>query len=654
MAAAPVRVQAQAGRTVLDAEALAQAGVTRLTDLLPLVDAWSGHARDGYTWSLSANALASTQEAAWQVWLDDHLLDLNLLGTQHLNAVPVPVSDLDSVVVYHRPQIDAGTVALAGSIRLYTRRPRLGVNVGGSVTGGNEIGDPGPFRYTPFATPNIDRVGPILTGTLAAADVVRDEAQWQVLAAVRSDEHHVTDDQVVERVYALYEEPRNARLVLSGGHASLRAHGRVRPGRPQAQIHAMGGLNKLRDLRYIEPLGQEVPTEQHTRYQALGATLPLGPQTMATVRASYQEARLDPRTNREGLVIGWGQTRAQASLDLRHRHGPVVVHVLGGVDRFEADPTLRLADPLEVTTQAGVRASVAAGAGWTPRAAVVVRHRFHRFRDVGLTATGGVGWAPRWGYVDLHLSYAYQPWPDVHALTTWRLRGFPMEDRLGATPVPQPGFLTGTRRATADLDARWRPGPTTSLSAQLGARLLRGVNVERYQIDLVAPDTFLFVVTPSVAIGQQGGVGFMAAQVEQALGRAVSLQASYRYQGLLGADTPLRETWQIEPPHRAAFRARYVYRNAAGQPRFSLLGQVRAQSRSLWFPYTPAQRASGGRYPNDLPTYVLADLLVRKRFWDERFEATLAVRNLGDAPFRSHPGGAIDRLTFFVKLQMSL
>ncbi|GIV62273.1 MAG: hypothetical protein KatS3mg044_1139 [Rhodothermaceae bacterium] len=124
--------RAQPATLVLDAETLEAAGVVRLTDLLPLIDAWQAVSLEGYTAALSAGGLAPFQAQAWTVMIDGLPVSPASPGSASLNALPLHVLQIDSVTVVSRPVVVNGVPATAGLLHPHTRRPgqpdRLGTS----------------------------------------------------------------------------------------------------------------------------------------------------------------------------------------------------------------------------------------------------------------------------------------------------------------------------------------------------------------------------------------------------------------------------------------------------------------------------------------------------------------------------------------------
>jgi hypothetical protein len=147
------------GRQVITRADIEAAGLYRLPDLYRLIDGVRTATVDGFTWR--ANLLGGDPFGAeeWTLLVDGARVEIGLFGEQNLSLVPVAITQIDSVEVWATPRVVAGTFA-SGVIHLHTTQPEPGLAARGGAALGNEIGDPGPYRYVPErASRNVDKFG---------------------------------------------------------------------------------------------------------------------------------------------------------------------------------------------------------------------------------------------------------------------------------------------------------------------------------------------------------------------------------------------------------------------------------------------------------------------------------------------------------------
>ena len=303
LAASPARGQrAEHFRTVLSHDDLLREGIHRPGDVLRLADGWHTASVEGFSRRATAAGLSPLDAPQWRVLLDGAEAPIETPSGPELNLLPFSLAQIDSVVITRAPTLAGGDVATGGVIAFYTRRPPRGVHAHAEGWAGNETGDPGPFYYVGAQSPNIDRIGPHLAAGVSAAG-----RRFSAAASFRSDEHHATDAQQIERVYGLYNDARRPRILLRAPHGVLAYHG----GAGRAQLS--GGYTSLRNLAYLEPAGRETPTHDRYAYGNLLVGRRWGPRSVE-FRTSLSALRLSLRPNRRDVWMDWREQQARAHL----------------------------------------------------------------------------------------------------------------------------------------------------------------------------------------------------------------------------------------------------------------------------------------------------------------------------------------------------
>ena len=180
----PSGVSAQATDTsnasqVITGETLRRAGATRLSDVLSIADRWDVQTVDGGTWNASPLGGSPFLPARWIVLVNGQRMDDDLFGVSNLDRLGVPLEQVSSVELIEVPRLVAGGITTDGIIRITTADPPDGPSAGGWFVTGSEIGDPGPFAFTPEATSNVDRLG-----HRASAEMGYGGTGWFATAAV--------------------------------------------------------------------------------------------------------------------------------------------------------------------------------------------------------------------------------------------------------------------------------------------------------------------------------------------------------------------------------------------------------------------------------------------------------------------------------------
>ena len=195
--ATPLSAQ-RSDRRVLDREAIARAGWHRLGDIASALPPGSSASVEGFNHELRGSRVGFFQTtgvtASWVVRLDGQLVPMQVAGVWILDEIPVAITQLDSIVIAEGPQLSDGRPALLGTIDLYTRRVRS-VSFVADYQHGDETGDPGPYRYTSRATPNVEKLGPFASGAVAVGNSIA-----AIDVAARYSSLNITDQRVFSRI----------------------------------------------------------------------------------------------------------------------------------------------------------------------------------------------------------------------------------------------------------------------------------------------------------------------------------------------------------------------------------------------------------------------------------------------------------------------
>ncbi|MDX1530855.1 MAG: hypothetical protein R3362_04955, partial [Rhodothermales bacterium] len=524
--AAPAADPPDAHRQVITRAEIEAAGLYRLPDLYRLLRGVRTTTVEGFTWRAHLGGGGPFAEEAWTLLVDGERVDLGLFGRQNLSALPVGITQVDSVEVWSAPQVVAGAPAWGGVIHVHTRRPGRGptLRVGTSV--GNEVGDPGPYRFVPERrTPNVDKFGSDYEGAAGWGG-----RRWRVQGGFKWLRFYDTDPAVSPRASEAVGLPN---LRLFGAH--VRAEAEALGGR-HALLLLGSGVN---DLWFFDPLGREVPTRQLFGQAGLTGAVPLRERAGLTYRLGLVQHRLDERDrSRLGLDPAWERSTVRANVEA-HVNGERAA-LRGGVtaERTGAER----ADGFTLGTAYG---SVTFGL-----------HPNHQHRFDGALSTAGGAVAVAMAYrADVALgpsalsgtvAVAERLPEQLPTYGYWRARGYgTLEPELDYDAPEPPGTAT---RATlrADLDLRLAAG----LRAEFGAGFdgYRGLYVE-VQPQAPNPDA-LRPARPVLAVPDgEGGVVSAGVAVEAERG-PWTVRASWDGREAVRGDDAFERAWAAVPDHR--------------------------------------------------------------------------------------------------------
>lgn len=621
------------GRQVLTGAEIRRAGITQLAEIPLLADDWDVNTVDGFTWRASPRGLTSFRRQNWTVTLDGQRIPLGPFGVHALNRLPVALTEIDSVVLISRPALHAGEFSDAGALHFYTSDAPPDLSLHAHFATGNETGDPGPFRFTRFTTPNVDKDPADFAGNVSFG-----RPAIAATAGGARRRYFPTDPAIRRRIRALVG--RFPILEAFLGWARLQARG-------LGGTHtARFGYSEFDDFLFLEPVGREIPAERRLLQIGADGTVASGSGPVLDYRASYSEDRMTRRRHSREIDPDWHERRGSGDLRLSQRVGQISLHTGAGLTRVELD----IGDPL---TDDGFTLGRIHGAAQLGDAALGARL-------AGLAAVSGgrVGWKaeaagvwrphPRHS-LELALAWAERTPEEDDRIWYWVRRGSRLPERLGVeVRIDDPE--RESRILATDLAWSSLTGP---LRVRLSAYHRSFADLEFFDVrftdgpgdsDPVEP------VEPGRLVGDQdGSVGGAGLALSSRPVERLRLRGSYRYQEVLTGDPAFRENWETVPRHRVNVEISY-----RPVPSFGIQARLHGRDATTWAAYRELEAAADDDRSARVPGSWSLDLAADKWFWSRRLRANLMLRNVLDDGVRYHPIGATQSLAIFVQAELRL
>jgi hypothetical protein len=626
-AQAPQVTDTRPGSQVITGETLRRAGATRLSDVLSIAHRWDVQTVDGSTWSASPLGGSPFLPAGWIVLVDGRRVDDDLFGVTDLDRIGVPLEQVSSVELIEVPQLVAGGVTTGGLIHITTSDPVEGPSAGGRFVTGSEIGDPGPFAFTPGGTSNVDRLG-----HNASAQMGYGGAGWFASGAVVWTKLVPTDPAIVDRyIAALGPVPRlrsTAPSVRVGWHFGGGRHEAVLR---HSEVDAAFGLS---------PFGTEIATDERFTLSGVAGDVPLSGGRRLRYDVSHTRNQVRLARGRPGPPIDWKAATSEVRVEIAK---PGSSFELGGLRLRRravtapedlADPVLALA-----TGYAGLRLGRGARAA-TASGAVTIGEG-----DVGLAALLTRGWTfARDAAVETVLSYERVSRGEDNTIWAWTDRGYTLLEESGADFEVR-GAPRSPERLGADLSVSAHPVRGLTLSARALLRRSRGFSLERRDLHFLS-ETSSFEGPAAVVQDAGGELAGGSIELTTSPARGLAVRASWWVRGAVGGDDAFREAWAAVP-HRGA-RVTMEYVPVEGLE-FWMTGAYRGATSHREF--TAVEVESAGRYGVRVDDALTVDLALQKLLWDRRLRAQFGLRNLLGTDLRYHPAGAIFGPTAIIQLE---
>ncbi len=651
---------AHARRVVLTRAELEAAAVTRLSDALQLVDAWSPVSNDGYTWMPTPRALAQPRATTWSVILNGQPLDVTVFDAVHLELVPVAIAEVDSIVLVD--DVDASSAGASwessnARIEIHAARAPHGWTVAATASGGNEVGDAGPYRYTALSTPNVDAIG-----ADASLWIARGARDWYASLSGAMMQHPYTDPAMRERTSdALTTLRPGARTPTASPPASwfwdptwpavLRTSASARVG-----LRAGGGWHEAvaavadarRYFHYSEPFGSEVPTDQRALTGGVAGSFAAGARTRVDYRALAASKELTDQYDALAFDYEWTSKRLAGGLDATHDFGRTTATAFASVEQRSVETIDTLSVDEDTFVRAGVRVARRLGRASDADLELATTSDGD---DHATSAAARLRWTVRPAdTVWVRVALQERLFTENDDLWLWSERGYDLLARQGVS-YSIDGPITRTR--VASVDAAWSSsGVLGGASLDVGVRRFDDAYVESRAFTF-DPATCDFSSPTSVVTGQTGHVGVVAARLYHALGDHSGGDFSWTYVEEFDSDPAFGTTWQTVPRHRLRYT---VW--ARPRPTWAFWARLCHYSATLWTDYAGVDGAvcdADGiavTYHERVPAATFVDAMVQHGMWSRRLWVDVIARNVFDADVRYHPAGASFDLTLLVQARL--
>lgn len=619
-------------RRVIHPDEIREAGVTRLSDLVFLFDDWAPSTVDGFSWEMAPRGGAADLSASWVVLVDSVRIDTDRFGYSSLNLVPVHVSEIDSIEVTRLPVMSHGEFAQNGLIHFHTRRP-AGYGIGGTASTGNESGDPGPYAYTGYATPNVDRIGP----DYAAYGEYGGDDAW-VRAVFHRHRHYPTDESVLVRNFGIAagEYPQMTLITGSGSFGGNLLGGSHR---------AFAAGTRFDDYFFFKPYGREIPVRSRLTTGGISGRVPLGERAGIEYRAAYTQQEIEHRPNSFDLDFDWREERwrgsAEVSLDgsaLRQRYGAGFESVRSKTGYALSKCGYDLADIY---------------AGWdlfaiedhSQRAGVRLTAGEER---TALEAFAAERWRASPSHrFDLTASYAETLPERDGRIWYWDERGYRFLEDSGVD-VSRDKTIGTARRWS--VDAAWSADFGSRFAGAAAAWYRASSNLvleeQRFQFDSFEQ---AFGAPVRLVADQEGGVAGGELSFEARAAGVLKLCGVYRFEKPVTGDEMFRLRCDAVPRH--LFRQTASY---AVAPNFKLWARLNYTSAAEWHDYDDAEAQSDGLYRAKVDPFVTIDAAAVKWLWERRLKGSILFRDLLRQAPRYHPIGAAFDTSVFVEIEVGI
>ena len=627
----------QAQKTVWYADDLLSQEIESFYELFSLVSGWTNATNNDVTIQFSRNGLAAPGGAFWPVYLDGVKINQQLWNTQGLFFAPVNFNQVDSIVVVEQPMIYGSEFTEKGAVFIYSKTPDEGLKVLADVTFGNESGDPGPFVFTEIGSRNIERIGPVVSGSVSYR-----KRDFSIQVGGHAYDHPSYTSILQYPRVTPYRFPTNGKIQKIESN-SIFFKADAKTGFISHQLNA--SASNSRDFLFTELYGVEVPVDREWRMVSYQGDMKVSQSSKASFQTSYSTNYAENLPNKDQLWLGWDQQVFSSALSLRNkfRNGQQEIGVktellfvednLSGnqlkndVSNIYHQLELMLSEKLTLNSNSMVAYS----------------EKFALKESIGLT-------------INLTASQEIE----VAGSFSQRL---PQEDNSLWYWVADKGFGSDT---LMEFGIDKLPEKSTFYQAKLGWRAdLERFGVEVSTIWSVNQNEYAWkyqfipngrsIRAGNYVFKDDLNASFLKVPIKADYLFSADLRTSFSYtytQKLSGSDA----FFSMIPAHQVLLNINYKPATS-----FKLWSRFRFQSQTEWEMLSPIDgkvvpltSTQSEAYSSDLDSHVIWDAGIKKGFWDQKLTFSLTMKNMLNQKYREHPISQKNALTMFLGAHLNL
>jgi|GEM_PF-3847660 len=613
---------------IITSDELESSGCTILSDIYQLIDKWNSSTIDGFNWYVSANGLSPYQRQRFKLMVDGHPLDLNIMDNQNINLLPFNVNNIDFIEIESTPQIIIGDFAEAGLIHIHLKKPAPKLTSHIVYSTGNESGDPGPYKFTTYASQNIDKINTTLAG-----DLKYGSRNWDLQAGIKQEQNFDTDARIKKRIEFYKYNSEKAQMLSGFGKLSLSIKNNTNS--------LIGFYSGQKDYFHIKYLGNELPVNRNISSTGINGEIILN----YKIRLNYllQTGR-NKLTEWNGFDPDWNNSKLRSNLILTYQTNPF---------RFSGGISLRkenfcTADNLlnnsisfrnlfvEVKYEPGNYSShelslytVSHNRSRSYKA--VFSHYLKLHRCHSLTGSFSI--------------FTRMPEEDLNFLT-WNHNGYTLDN--SKIVYAAYGDLRTSRTLTGDLHYKFKRDSSITVEVGLFYRSFRDHYLEE---QIYSYDHFngIFFTSTNLLPGNNFSEGGINAGITQQVSKYFRYKINYTFRNPFKGDILFKNTWKEFPAHKAVMTIDYT-----ASYDFGMWSRLSYFSPAEWTAFKYVQYQSGGLYNASVKNSFLLDIALKKFFARRMIRANIVLRNVLNRNEFYHPIGAEFNLRLFIQVVVNL
>ncbi len=618
-------------REIFTSGDIRNSGIISLNDIFELSDHWLTSGINGYNVRTVGNMTSVFARQNYLVLVDGQKMQLSFLDEQNIDLLPFTADQIDTITFVNVPGNYKGYFSKSGLVDIKLKSPGSGFSIDAMQSVGNRIGDPGPYAYTRYRTPNVDKLG-YNTGV----NIKTSGNNWNLLINLKYSENFVTDGAIRERIEKL-TDTQKAYLLGAGSELNYRM---------------LGGTHKVifsfaqDENFFFYPLyGNEIPSGRIIRHLGLSGIIPVTGDidvTYSIIKEVNEFSRLE---NTEDLNFNLSVNSTAIKLGSIYSDNKFTGYV--GFDYTKHDGNRSgLGNDEQINFN---RLNISTGYSVSERVYISAGFELLKNNNTfypGYFIASNLLITPD-DVLDFHVSLSKTGVIEDLNYFTWTRSGVPL--LTGTYIENESGFKFGKRELfTADLTYSKQFNRGIEFSATALYRHFNNYYLENYIYNIDESGN-KFIPILEVSSGEFIKVAGGSAKIQFSLSPELDNSVSYIYQAPLNASTDFKNEWKKFPTHTFTYRLGYEPVRS-----FGIWTKLNYISETSWREFKYIKEQSHGKYANKLGNKLLIDISLQKSLWQERLWINLLFKNILNRKDIRHPAGINNGLRFYLIAQVQL
>lgn len=613
---------------IITSHELESSGITILSDIFRFIDKWNISSIDGFNWSISANGLSPFQRQRFKILVDEHPVDINILDNQNINLLPFSVNQIEFIEVTSLPKPIPGDFAEGGLLHIHLKKPAERLTSHFLYSTGNETGDPGPYKFTPYTSPNVDKINNVF-----AADLYYGSRNWNLQLGIKNEQNYVTDTRINKRIQYFLNSGNKAHLLAGFGALTLN-YGKS----TNNLLSFYSDQNDYFNFRYY---GNEIPVNRNISYGSVRGKINLNKR----IQLNYLlQSSVNNMFESIGPSIDWNNRKLRSDLSLNYELS--ALNLKSGISlRRDALTTSNILNQnsisfrnffLDMKYSPG-RNSVHTISYYSVNNKndnsykISASHFFRMNKDQVLF--GSFALFTRMIQEELNF------W-------SWNINGYQSES--GTSLINKYGDFTKSTSLTGDLIYQFGDDTTFCAEAGLFYRKFRNQYLEDQLYFYNASTGNFSTTTNMIARNSSSSMG-ISFGITQQLVTNLRYKIFYTYMNPADGSNLFHKIWKTIPAHKVSLSLDY-----SPSLNFGIWSRISYFSRTDWAEFTYIKYESKGLYDEYITNGIIWDLALMKFFAKRFIKTNVILRNLLNQKEYYNPIGAQFNLRLFIQIIINL